>query len=65
MFESAELSPGGLKFAGHSEKLHAKIPDVSGGHRIMIVSPSAGRQGFKFQMAEIGKNFPVADRDMS
>jgi len=54
-----------VEFSGHSEEVESEIPAVCGGHRIVIVPPSAGREGFEFQMREIGQNLVIADRQIS
>ena len=65
VLESTEFAPRAVEFAGHAEKIKTEIAAVCGGHRIMIVSPAAGRQRLQFQMAEIRQDLLISERDVA
>ena len=65
VLEAAELAPGGVELSGHAEEFHPEIAAVGGRHRVVVVAPAAGRQRFKFEVAEVLENLGVAHRHMA
>ena len=60
MLESAEFTPRGMEFSSHAEEIEIKFPAIGGRHRIMVIAPAAGRQGFQLQMAEIRQDVTIS-----
>ena len=65
MLIAAELAPGGMEFAGHSQHFHAQATAVGCGHREMVIAPAAGGQAFQLQMGIGISQIPAANDDMA
>jgi len=65
MLEAAELAPRGVELARHAQEVHPQRGHVFRGHRIMVVSPSAGRERLELQMREVLQQITASGRNVA